>query len=57
MHIKLIHLLMTLTRVETGMPFEHNKADSLLCLQVLSHRQTPALLQYRLVFPGLDDFY
>lgn len=48
---------MTLAQVETGMPLEHNQADNLLHLQVLPHRQTPALLQYSLVFPGLGDIF
>ena len=48
---------MTLTQVESGMPFEDNQADNLLHLQVLPHRQTPALLQYSLVFPGLGDIF
>lgn len=48
---------MTLTQIETGMAFEHNQAHNLLHLQVLPHRQTPALLQYSLLFPGLGDIF
>lgn len=54
-HIKLIHLLMTLTQVETGMPFEHNQADSLLHLQVLPHK-TQHCSNTALCFLGLVTF-
>lgn len=49
MRIKVMHLLITLTQVETRRSSEYNQADNLLHLQVHPQQINPGLLHYRFV--------